>query len=66
MVPCKRCGYKTVLALGNVESFIPDAEPYENNIEENAGQDEILSYVSVGIHYCEKCGKINDAWIESL
>lgn len=65
MVRCKKCGSKTVLASGSVEIFTPDAEPYENGIEEDAETEEIWTYVDVGIHYCEKCGKINDTWIES-
>uniref|UniRef100_A0A6M3LNT1 Uncharacterized protein n=1 Tax=viral metagenome TaxID=1070528 RepID=A0A6M3LNT1_9ZZZZ len=65
MVKCKKCGHKTVLATGYVESFNPDEEPYENNILEDAEQEEIQAEVVVGIHYCEKCDEINDAWIES-
>ena len=66
MVICEKCGSKTVLATGFVDSFCPDEEPYENGIIADSKQNEIESTVYVSIHYCEKCDKIIDADIESF
>lgn len=64
MVKCKKCGHKTVLAMHTIGSFGPDQEPYEDGVIEDAEACEIFAEVSIGIHYCEKCCKINDVWIE--
>ena len=66
MVICEKCGSKTVLAIGSVDSFCPDEEPYKSGIIEDSKQDEIESFVSVSIRYCEKCDKIISADIESF
>ncbi|KKM12602.1 hypothetical protein LCGC14_1720010 [marine sediment metagenome] len=65
MVKCKKCGHRTVLATGYANSFNPDEEPYENGMIEDPEQEEICTEVIVGIHYCEKCDEVSDAWIES-
>ena len=49
MVICEKCGSKTVLAIGSVDSFCPDEEPYKSGIFEDSKQDEIESFVSVSI-----------------
>jgi len=64
MVPCKKCGHKTVSAMATINYFEPDQEPYEAGIFEEAETEEIVTDVSIGIHYCEKCNEINDIWIE--
>lgn len=66
MVICEKCGHKTVLAIGTVDSFYPDEEPYENGIIEDSKQDEIEATVRVVVQYCEKCEKIISADIESF
>lgn len=62
---CQKCNNKTVLADRLITVFYPDQEPYENGVIENCESEEIDAEVRVGIRYCEKCGKVTDAWIES-
>ena len=64
IVPCKKCGHKTVLATSLVTYFDPDQEPYESGVFEKAELETIYMHVMVGIHYCEKCEELNDVWIE--
>ena len=68
MSPCKKCGHKTVLATSLITYFTPDAEPYESGAhtlpETMEEGEEIYAHVMVGIHWCEKCEEISDAWIE--
>lgn len=65
MLLCKKCGSKTILATAFVNCFDPDEEPYENGVKEKCGyEDGIAAEVSVGIHWCPKCGDIEDVWIE--
>ena len=64
MSKCK-CGNKTILATAYINYFNPNAEPYENGIEEECGyEDGIPAEASVGIHWCPKCEEISDIWIE--
>ncbi len=67
IVKCRICEYKTILALGFVERFVPDKEPYEADKIEICGRDEIVTIegVQIGIYWCEKCEKISDIWVES-
>jgi hypothetical protein len=62
--PCPKCGHKTVLASAIVSDFFPDDEPYSDGMEERTEQESINTEVNVGIHYCEKCDELVDAWIE--
>lgn len=68
ITPCKKCSHKTVLASRCLSRFTVDAEPYESGFIETPETiekgEEILTDVQVGIHWCEKCQKISDAWIE--
>ena len=66
IVKCRICEHKTILALGFVEGFVPDQEPYEVDKIESCGRDEIVPIegVEIGIYWCEKCEKISDLWIE--
>ncbi len=67
MVPCNKCGHKTVLAIGYLSELSPDQEPYQSDVVEPCDSvgETIYEEVSVGIHYCEQCQKISDIWIES-
>ena len=38
---CKKCGHRTILAIGGVDSFYPDEEPYESGKREDCGFEEI-------------------------
>lgn len=62
MVYCNN-GHKAILASGMICSFTPDQEPFEDGKREDCGFPEIEVDVSVGIHWCPKCGAMN-AWIE--
>jgi len=62
--PCPKCGHKTVLASAIVNEFYADDEPYADGVEESPEEESIDAEVNVGIHYCEKCHEIVDAWIE--
>jgi len=65
MLLCKKCGSKTILATAFITCFDPHEEPYENGVKEECGyEDGIAAEVSVGIHWCPKCGGIVDVWIE--
>ena len=59
----KKCRHKKK-ALGRlaVECFIPDDEPYKDG--EYVELDTIFPEVSIYGHYCSKCEKITDVWIE--
>ncbi|GAG98805.1 unnamed protein product, partial [marine sediment metagenome] len=64
-VLCKRCGNKTILATALTNCFDPADEPYRNGVQEECGyEDGIAAEVTVGIHWCPKCGIIEDVWIE--
>lgn len=67
IVECQRCGYKTILATGFVEGFVPDQEPYESGKVETCGLDEIVTVENVDIHiyWCERCEKIDTVWIDN-
>lgn len=61
--PCPKCGHKTILARSCVDDFEPDDEPYEPDVRESI-EDNIAASVLVAIHYCGRCYKVVDAWIE--
>ena len=58
---CKECGGRTALITGSFY-YEPDAEPYENGIEEEAkaGTGECW----VGGYKCDDCGNIQGLWHE--
>lgn len=58
---CKECGGRTALITGSFY-YEPDAEPYENGIEEEAktGTGECWA----GGYKCDDCGNIQGLWHE--
>jgi|GEM_PF-1985172 len=57
-------GHQLITATQEVTTFYPDSEPFEADVEEDSGVDEIRAYVSIGILWCPECNEIVHVWIE--
>ena len=62
MVHCKECKSKMMLLSSSLVSFEPDDEPYESGEHITVNDPELTEIVH--IHYCEKCRKIKEVWID--
>jgi len=66
MIPCEKCGHKTILASGEIVEFFPDQEPYENGKIEDCGYDGTFTDgfttdpIYVNIHFCPECRHVNN------
>ncbi len=60
---CKK-GHALMTASREVNTFVVDGEPYEAGTKVELEIDEIETFVSVGILYCQKCDEVVHAWIE--
>ncbi len=61
IVRCKKA-HKTILATGHAQEFEPDQEPFEEGKRKYVPEFE--ADVKVGVHWCPKCDRIVDAWVE--
>jgi len=66
MNKCNKCGHKMILAIGSIDEFIPDSEPYKSGIVEKTDFEEINIYCSIVIHFCPECENVQDYNIEEL